>query len=54
MNPAVLNGLLLLFGAGLVVAGIALRFGAPWALITAGVMCIARVIHLTRGPADGG
>lgn len=53
MNFAAFDGFLKLLGGALIVSGVTLRFGAPWALITAGALCIGLVVSLRRGPTDG-
>ncbi len=53
MNFAAFNGLLTLLGGALIVSGVALCFGTPWALITAGALCLGLVVSLRRGPTDG-
>lgn len=53
MNFAAIEGFLKLLGGALIVSGVALRFGAPWALIAAGALCLGLVVSLRRGPTDG-
>lgn len=53
MNPAVFNGLVLVLGAGLIVAGVALLLGPAWALIAAGTHLLGLALLLRGGRRDG-
>jgi hypothetical protein len=49
MNALILAGLLVLGGLAVIVAGIALLAGAPWALIASGVAALILALVMLRG-----
>ena len=53
MNPAAFVGLLLVLGAGLIVSGVGLLLGAPWALIAAGSQLLGLALLLRGGRPHG-
>lgn len=54
LEPANLVALLLLVGAGCIVAGVWLLAGTGWALIAAGIMLVSGAVLIMAGMANQG
>jgi len=53
VKAAVFNGLILVLGATLIVSGVGLLLGPPWALITAGSQLLGLALLLRGGRPHG-
>lgn len=54
MSPAAFNGLILVLGGGLIIAGVGMLTGTAWALIAAGAQLLGLALLLRGSKAHGG